>query len=1386
MQVVAVCLVPAGALLGPAAAVAADASQGGTRGIRTLAADARGATFEVVPEGVRFDSVVVNDVVYSRVTVRGGFTADAAGKPSLPALLVPFAVPDGMSPRLKIVAEEWASRTGPAPAPVASQRYVGEDPTAAPQSEFRHEPDPAVYRGTAPYPAEVAALAGGAALGETWTDAIRLRPVRWDPRSGGYRVLRRMALRIDFVRATDPEIASRPALRPEAEAPAWRRLRESTVENADAARAFPRRPSPAPRLPRAPRLVGQGNPEFKLQVATTGWTSVGFSALAAAGFPPGVAVANVGIWERGWDAAGDSATAATIPAVARDANANGVFDAGDAIAFYARNLRDRIGAASIENRFSYANVYWLSWTASPAAVPDTVAGVIPAPSPEQPASFQDTVHLEQNNFMLASPSNVAGAPPESVESVFWTMGAEPDQFDTPLPLPDADVAQPFRIRARYQGRNGSTHRLSIFYESGTGATDTLAFLDAFFNQDVYLLDTGFTIPGTHITAGTNRYRHAGQRTAGGPTLPGSFAWLDWIEATYWRTYRARGNALTFSSGTAAGVAELRVTGFSAPGIAVYDITNPVAPRRVTGVVESPSGGGGYEIAFRTDASGGARRFTASVPGAEAALPASAILADSPSALTAPAAFPAGSDARSILIAPKAFLVPATRLADYRRSQGYVVEVADAEDVYDEFNGGVKSPTALRRYLEYAYAHWTPRPTFVLLAGDATLDYRHDLASSGADWVPTYTEFETISGPQGAELVGADPYYSLNLPNAGGGVSQWIPSVFLGRVPAGSAAELDAYVDKVIQYEQFQPTDTWRGRQLLVSDDEYSTSIFFNLNYCLQPVEGMFQQTNEAFADTAAARGPGSDLSSVLFNVKAYSDPVTQGAACASLLSVRNAFAAPGNCYDQLINQMNQGGLILNVEAHANRYLIAHEEIFCGSPLYCSSPVTTDRINNLGRPFFLMIWGCHAAQFPDGPLIGSGSVDSTDAIGEQWLLRPNAGSVISVGSTAYELLNTNSVFNAFIAEAFHTKPPAPVPNPGDPRRARWIAGEIMAKAMIANAGTGSFLQQVMNRTVHMLGDPMLHMDALPPRVFAVTVDGAVVQDGAALATDSATDSLALVASVRDETALRSTELAERRLPSGTIVAFDPASYAVAVADTGRANTLTARVRPRASNYDLLVRSTDTNGREGLFALAVRTTVRYTANGRDILAGEFVDPSAVLRAEVTTPVPVAADSLELWLDGVPIVATKTATDATNRRWTLQGMPENRGPGTHELRIAIGGRMEEFDAATFQVDTAFRLIHAVVVSPTFQTTGCDGHIFQYELTAPASRVRLQVNTVSGRRVTSLEWSGATGINVQCWDGRDSEGNRTARGVYLYRLTATDASGRTVSESGRFIRTQ
>ena len=212
--------------------------------------------------------------------------------------------------------------------------------------------------------------------------------------------------------------------------------------------------------------------------------------------------------------------------------------------------------------------------------------------------------------------------------------------------------------------------------------------------------------------------------------------------------------------------------------------------------------------------------------------------------------------------------------------------------------------------------------------------------------------------------------------------------------------------------------------------------------------------------------------------------------------------------------------------------------------------------------------------------------------------------------------------------------------------------------------------------------------------------------------------------------------------------------------------------------------DINDRLRIFTMQVRTPIRYLANGVEIVNNVFVQSGSVLRAEVTSPIPLTADSLELRIDGAPVAATADMLDTAGREWALEFPAVDLFTGTHTIQVAIGDRTTGLDQRTFQTTTEFTVRGVAVVDPRMKGTGCGGSVFQYELSADARKVELAIYSVAGRRIASIDLPGQAGFNVFCWDGRDSRAHDTAQGVYLYRLRATGTDGRTVSRDGRMIR--
>ncbi len=146
---------------------------------------------------------------------------------------------------------------------------------------------------------------------------------------------------------------------------------------------------------------------------------------------------------------------------------------------------------------------------------------------------------------------------------------------------------------------------------------------------------------------------------------------------------------------------------------------------------------------------------------------------------------------------------------HRQEQGLRVLAVPIEQIYDEFGGGHKSPVAIKTFLAYAAAHWTPpAPRFVLLVGDATYDASNQLPGKNRNRLPTALIHTNIGG-----FVASDSWF--------GQFTGGLAPMSVGRFPAQNAPQLRVMVEKTLAYEQELDDDDniWRNRALLVADDE---------------------------------------------------------------------------------------------------------------------------------------------------------------------------------------------------------------------------------------------------------------------------------------------------------------------------------------------------------------------------------------------------------------------------------------------------------------------------------------------------------------------------------------------------------------------------------------
>jgi hypothetical protein len=432
---------------------------------------------------------------------------------------------------------------------------------------------------------------------------------------------------------------------------------------------------------------------------------------------------------------------------------------------------------AIESVHTRENVYRLS--DAKGLRMKTSPGGSPAPVAE-PLLFTDTIHAEQDRLG----ATVVAADPEA-DFWFWEYlnagGATDGARSFSVSAPEAGGAGTARLRVGLQGATATgtaeEHHAVIRIngtEVGEARWTGLAAHEAELEFDQALL-----LPGANTIEIVALLE---------PGVPYSIFYVDSFDLTYTRSFQAAGDALPFRGG---GHASVTLGGFADPRIDVFDVTDPLNPRRLVGpTVDGAAGNARVSLA---PAAG--REYLAVSP---AGWRSPRISGDAASQLRV-----AGQGADYLVVAPRALLAAARELAGLREAQGLEVAVVDVEDVYDEFSDGLADPRAIRDFLAWTWSRWSPAPRYAVLAGKGSFDERDNLGLGGNLLPPFLTRT-----PDG--LFAADNRY-------GDVNGDGVPEIAVGRLPVRTAAELSALVAKIAAYEAAPPAD-WSGRALLVSDD----------------------------------------------------------------------------------------------------------------------------------------------------------------------------------------------------------------------------------------------------------------------------------------------------------------------------------------------------------------------------------------------------------------------------------------------------------------------------------------------------------------------------------------------------------------------------------------
>ncbi len=157
----------------------------------------------------------------------------------------------------------------------------------------------------------------------------------------------------------------------------------------------------------------------------------------------------------------------------------------------------------------------------------------------------------------------------------------------------------------------------------------------------------------------------------------------------------------------------------------------------------------------------------------------------------------------LIIAPDEFVPALEPLVSAREKQGLQVAVVPLAEIFDAFGYGAESPISIQEFVRYAVEKWqSPAPQYLLIVGDATSDYKGNLAEIPPNTVPSILVPVQFSG----ETVSDSRLVDID--------GDARPEMAVGRWPVRTLAEVENLVARTLAYESGTAVD----RALFAADD----------------------------------------------------------------------------------------------------------------------------------------------------------------------------------------------------------------------------------------------------------------------------------------------------------------------------------------------------------------------------------------------------------------------------------------------------------------------------------------------------------------------------------------------------------------------------------------
>ncbi|MCB0376869.1 MAG: hypothetical protein KDD33_00125 [Bdellovibrionales bacterium] len=445
-------------------------------------------------------------------------------------------------------------------------------------------------------------------------------------------------------------------------------------------------------------------------------------------------------------------------------SADSVFNSGDSILFYAPYLK------TDEDSLTYGALYFDdSLSSSLASQADASVGVLPATTS---SGFTAKNHYEQNNLAVFNEPYT-----EQTDHFVWSLiygvsGGARTGLSFDVQLPHLQTSGEVVLRATVKGRVANSvnthHNLEIYVNDSASAVAQASF------YAVEPQSLVFKIPVERFASGLNKV----ELQATGNNLPAGeydMLYVDDVEIFYPQQWAVDGDqALILDQQQGFSYS---LDGFTQPSIKLYDVSSPSALVEYVNFATAATSNG-FAVDYGVPASVGGRRLWVGTTNQFHSASSFKLIEGSRWS-------DSNHQADVVYIGHKDLLKSVKALGDLRESQGYKVEYINLESLYDEFGNGLHNVQAVKDFVD-ASQNWQLPPRYYVLLGDGTYDpkgFQNDI-------IKYRFPIKYMSGV--SFDYASDHWFVAN--------EQGIPQAVVARIPAHSLAQMEIYVQKVLDYE----------------------------------------------------------------------------------------------------------------------------------------------------------------------------------------------------------------------------------------------------------------------------------------------------------------------------------------------------------------------------------------------------------------------------------------------------------------------------------------------------------------------------------------------------------------------------------------------------------